>query len=165
MSLAAMHEFEVLDRTHADMVLHLRQLEALIARLGESGADAQAREMAATVRDFFDETARRHHADEERFVFPPLLASGDADLVHQVERLQQDHGWLEEDWNELQPLLDALACGVGSLDPALLLEAVTVFSGLYLDHIALEESLIYPEARRRAEAHASNDGRRANGGA
>lgn len=157
LSLAAAHEFEVLDRTHADVLLHLRKLEALIARLGESGADDRAREMAAAVRDFFDETARRHHADEERFVFPPLLASSDADLVQQVQRLQQDHGWLEEDWNELQPQLDALACGVGTFDPALLLEAVAVFSSLYLDHIALEESLIYPEAKRRAEVQAADE--------
>jgi len=163
MPLAAMHEFEVLDRTHAELLQHLRQLEALLKRLDASGVDAGVRETAAAVRDFFDGTARRHHADEERFVFPPLLASGDANLVQHVQRLQQDHGWLEEDWNELQPQLDAIACGVGTVDPDLILEAVTVFSSLYLEHIALEESLIYPEAKRRAEAQAA--GERARGGA
>jgi len=163
MPLAAMLEFEALDRTHAEVLQHLRQLEAMLKRLDASGADAGVRETAGAVRDFFDGTARRHHADEERVVFPPLLSSGDANLVQHVQRLQQDHGWLEEDWSQLQPQLDAIACGVGTVDPDLMLEAVTVFATLYLDHIALEESLIYPEAKRRVEAQAA--GERARGGA
>ena len=63
-------------------------------------------------------------------------------------RLQQDHGWLEEDWLELEPMLQAVAQGYSWYDLDMLRQATTVFTELYLDHIDLEESLIYPEAKR-----------------
>jgi len=164
MPLAAMHEFEALDHTHAEVLQHLRQLEALLNRLDTIGADASARDTARVVRDFFDRHARSHHEEEERVVFPALLASGDAELVQHVRRLQQDHGWLEEDWHELQPQLDSIADGIGEIELELIREAVTVFGALYLEHIALEESLIYPEAKRRAKAQAAGGRERSNGG-
>ena len=64
-------------------------------------------------------------------------------------RLQQDHGWLEEDWLELEPQLEAVANGYSWYDIDTLRAALPIFEQLYRDHIALEESLIYPEARRR----------------
>ena len=161
--LSRLQEFEALDETHAAVLQHLRQLEALMKRLDSNGADESARDTARVVRDFFDRTARHHHAEEERVVFPPLLAGGKADIVQHVRRLQQDHGWLEEDWNELQPQLDAIADGVGFIDPDLIREAVSVFGALYLEHIALEESLIYPEAKRLAEAQAQGERERNEG--
>ncbi|MDH4061971.1 MAG: hemerythrin domain-containing protein [Aquincola sp.] len=163
MPLPLAHEFDALDQTHADVLQHLRQLEALINRLESIGADDSARDTARVIRDFFDRNARHHHAEEERVVFPPLLASGNAELVQHVQRLQQDHGWLEEDWHELQPQLDAIANGMGTIEPELIREAVTVFGALYLEHIALEESLIYPEAKRRMEAQAAGERGRSNG--
>ena len=42
---------------------------------------------------------------EEQLVFPSLLADGDSEIVAHVQRLQQDHGWLEEDWLEIGPQL------------------------------------------------------------
>lgn len=164
MPLSTMQEFEALDDTHAEVLQHLRQLEALMQRLDTIGADDSARDTARVVRDFFDRTARHHHAEEERVVFPPLLATGNAELVQHVQRLQQDHGWLEEDWHELQPQLEAIADGMGFIDPDLIREAVTVFGALYLEHIALEESLVYPEAKRLAEARAAAERERGNGG-
>jgi hemerythrin-like domain-containing protein len=104
--------------------------------------------MAAQVVDFFSNSAREHHAEEERVVFPPLLTSPDEQLVHHVVRLQQDHGWLEEDWIELSPQLKAVSEGYSWYDLDLLRAAIPVFTELYLDHIDLEESLIYPEAKR-----------------
>jgi hemerythrin-like domain-containing protein len=152
MPLASLHEFEALDRTHAEVVRCLRELDALMARVDYAGADDEGRAVARRVCDFFNGSARQHHADEERFVFPSLLSSGDTELVGHVERLQQDHGWLEEDWLELEPMLDALADGVGAIDPDVLRHVVGVFGSLYLEHIALEESRVYPEAKRRVAA-------------
>ena len=64
-------------------------------------------------------------------------------------RLQQDHGWLEEDWLTLEPQLSAIAAGYSWYDIDMLRLALPVFTELYQDHIDLEESLIYPEARTR----------------
>ena len=157
-------EFEALDTCHREVLATLRDMAALIDHLDDKGVDAVARRMASDIVRFFSQTARAHHADEERLVFPGLLASGDAELVQHILRLQQDHGWLEEDWLELEPQLEAVVNGFTWYDIDMLRAALPVFEQLYRDHIALEESLIYPEARRRQtlEDQAAAD-RAANG--
>lgn len=138
-----------LDQTHRRMLEVLDELRGLIGHLDANGVDSAARASAATICRFFADNARTHHAEEERVVFPRLLRDGDAELVQDVLRLQQDHGWLEEDWLELEPQLVAVAEGYSWYDLDLLRQAVDVFATLYSDHIALEESRIYPEWRRR----------------
>lgn len=144
-----------LDRCHQQVMQTLDLLAALLDRLGTVGVDAESRAMAAAVVRFFDRTARQHHADEERWVFPGLLASGDTTLVQHVRRLQQDHGWLEEDWLTLQPPLSAIAEGYSWYDLDMLRQALPTFVDLYVEHIRLEESLIYPAARERLHAPAT----------
>ena len=106
------------------------------------------RRLAHDICEFFDGTARPHHAAEEQLVFPELLASGDAELIQHVTRLQQDHGWLEEDWLELAPQLRAVANGQSWYDIDALRSGVPIFADLYRDHIALEENVVYPASRR-----------------
>jgi iron-sulfur cluster repair protein YtfE (RIC family) len=141
--------FELLDACHVQTVLAIGKLAALVSRLRDHGADPDARELAREVGSFFAATSRQHHQDEERHVFPRLLASEDAQIVQAVLRLQQDHAWLEEDWLELAPQVDAVACGQSWFDVDILREGVEIFAALSLDHMALEESLIYPAARAR----------------
>lgn len=141
--------FEALDACHRQIQLHLADLTALALHVQSSGADADVEKRAGVIERFFSDTSRQHHAEEERAVFPPLLASSDADLVTAVKVLQQDHGWIEENWIELAPQLRALATGGHWVDPAEFQHAVDVFVGLCTGHIALEESLIYPESKAR----------------
>lgn len=141
-------DFEALDSCHREVLVTLNRLVKLIDHLDDHGLDATAQDMAREIVGFFSQAARAHHADEERLIFPDLLRSSDAVLVQQVQRLQQDHGWLEEDWLTLAPPLDAIAQGYSWYDLDMLRQATTVFTELYLDHIDLEESLIYPEAKR-----------------
>ena len=143
--------FEALDRTHAQVLEVLKQFDRLLQHLDDNGADAVAQASAKEIHDFFADGARQHHADEERYVFPSLLTSRDAELVANVQRLQQDHGWLEEDWLELAPQIEAIAQGYSWYDLDVLRQALPVFTQLYQDHIALEESMVYPEARRRRQ--------------
>ena len=144
--------FEVLDACHRKTLLALDQLAELATGLERDAIDAPLRATAAAVVQFFATTSRQHHQDEELHVFPQLLASGDAELVQHILRLQQDHGWLEQDWLELEPQLQALAAGQSWVDPATLREGVEIFAALLPDHIALEESCIYPHARVRLRA-------------
>jgi hemerythrin-like domain-containing protein len=139
--------FEVLDACHRETVAKLDELAALVAALGDAEPDAAARATATGIVHFFSTTARAHHEDEEQHVFPELLARSSDEVVQAVRRLRQDHGWLEEDWHELQPQLDALASGQSWVDRDVLREGVEVFVALSRDHVALEESFIYPEAR------------------
>lgn len=156
---------ESLHHEHRAMLEHLSLFDELVAHLLDDGADERARELATRVRDYFDIHARAHHAEEERVVFPPLLATTDAELVHDVRRLQQDHGWLEQDWLEIEPQLDAIARGQATCDLALLRDALPVFRRLYEEHIALEEARVYPPAQRYHEAQAAADRARGEAGA
>jgi hemerythrin-like domain-containing protein len=145
-----MPPFERLDRAHAQVLEVLADFERLLTHIDENGPDTIARESARHIQHFFSGPAREHHAEEEARIFPGLLASGDANMVQNVERLQQDHGWLEEDWIELSTQIEAIANGYSWYDLNSLRHALPVFASLYREHIALEESLVYPAARRLA---------------
>jgi hemerythrin-like domain-containing protein len=155
-----LHAFEALDRTHADVVQALKKLEVMIGRLDQQDVTPEVREWAAGLCEFFDGTARLHHADEERIVFPPLLAGNDTELIQHVQRLQQDHGWLEEDWLELRTQLSAVAEGYAWYDAAALRAMAEVFCALYIEHIALEESLVYPASKSKLVAAENAEARR-----
>ncbi|HEX5310544.1 hemerythrin domain-containing protein [Aquabacterium sp.] len=141
--------FEVLDATHQQIVTALQQLTQLVSHLRENGVDRHAQDTAKSLFLFFMNTARQHHLDEEKHVFPQLISSGDDQLIHTTLRLQQDHGWIEEDWLELAPQIESISAGYNWYNIEQLEHAVPVFAALYHDHMRLEESLIYPEARAR----------------
>ncbi len=142
-------EFEALDQAHRAALEMLRSFQALVARLADQGLDDGARADARAILAFFNGPGRHHHEEEGRHVFPGLLASSDVELVAHVRRLQQDHGWLEEDWRELEPHVQAVADGYNGYDLPLLSAALPVFEALYREHIALEEGVVYPAARRQ----------------
>jgi hemerythrin-like domain-containing protein len=139
--------FDVLDVCHRQMLFSLGRLAALTTRLGVFGHDKEARDLAREILAFFSETVRRHHEDEERHVFPRLLERGGSEVVQTVLRLQRDHDWLEEEWMALEPQLAAVAAARPPFDLDMLREGVATFTALLHDHIALEESLVYPQAR------------------
>lgn len=148
----AIQPFDVLDACHREMVNALQQLQNLVTHLRDHGVDEAAQTMARAVFHFFMNTARQHHLDEEKHVFPALLRSGDDTLIRHTLRLQQDHGWIEEDWLELAPQIESIAAGYHWHNLEQLTLAIPVFTALYQDHMALEESLIYPEAQARIAA-------------
>jgi hemerythrin-like domain-containing protein len=140
--------FEALDECHRKIMSHLADLTELARQIESKGeADAAAQRQAGAIEAFFSSTSREHHAQEEKSVFPPLLAIGDPALTASVHTLQQDHGWIEENWIELSPQLSAIASGNNWPDPAEFVHGVQVFVELCTDHIALEETVVYPESR------------------
>jgi hemerythrin-like domain-containing protein len=149
---ATLDGFELLDICHRQTLFTLGKLAALLSRLGIHGADSEARTMATEIVRHFSTTAHAHHEDEERHVFPRLLAEGDPEIAEAVQRLKQDHAWLELDWRELEPLLKAIAEGHCGVDLDLLREGATIFIALSHDHMTLEEACIYPQARARLTA-------------
>jgi hemerythrin-like domain-containing protein len=147
--------FESLDQAHRAAVAMLEIFRRLVAHLDEQGLDVTAEQLAAQVLAFFDGPGRHHHDDEERLVFPELVSLGDAELDAHVRRLRQDHHWIDQDWRELSPHVKAIAEGYNGYELPLLQAALPVFEALYFDHIALEETVVYPAARRvRAAAEA-----------
>jgi hemerythrin-like domain-containing protein len=139
--------FKVLDEAHRAALDMLEHLNLLLRRLSNQGLDEEARLEAQKVLNYFNGPGLDHHAQEEARVFPTLLASGDTELFQHVQRLRQDHGWIEEDWRELAPQVDAIACGYDWYDLAMLQAAVPMFTELCREHITLEECVVYPAAQ------------------
>jgi len=150
--------FVALDTTHQQFLDAIDELETLIQTLETDGISAPLQARAMAIAKTLSKAAE-HHEDEERHVFPLLLARGDAALSDVVQRLTQDHGWLEENWLEIGPHLQAIATGYGSWDMDTLHAGVPVLAALLRDHVALEESIAYPEARSQVTA----EGRQAIG--
>src|SRR6185503_3435712 len=107
-----------LDAYHAQVRGHLDRLAALATRVENGQLDAETSAEACAVEAFFSGSMQEHHRVEEAAVFPVLLASDDAGLVDTVRTLQQDHGWMEQNWLELAPQLRAIAQGNAWVDPA-----------------------------------------------
>lgn len=145
--------FEFLDSTHRDILQQLKCLHALVDAIESEGLNQANRDLARQVLAYFNGEARQHHLDEEKHIFPALLASQNAEIVQATEHLTQDHGWLEENWLQIAPSLEAATSGNLWFDPSELRHALEVFEALYLDHIMLEESIAYPEARKRLAAY------------
>lgn len=141
--------FEFLDSTHQEIGQQLQRLHTLVDAIEHEGLSQANRGQARRVLDYFNGEARQHHLDEEKHIFPALLASQDAQIVQTTEHLIQDHGWLEENWIQIAPSLEAATNGNLWFDTAELRHAMGVFEALYLDHILLEESIAYPEAKKR----------------
>jgi hemerythrin-like domain-containing protein len=140
---------EILDAAHRDIADMLGQMRQLLDYVKVSDVDDHARALARKVHLFFSTTALQHHLDEEHHIFPALLRTADETLSHTLAQLQQDHAWLEANWMELAPQLDSLARGYNWHDLDEVKHALDLFTGLYEDHVTLEESLIYPKARAR----------------
>ena len=138
--------FTALDACHRKTLAMLDDLSSLVAQLGVGRPDPAIRTRAARIATYFSITAREHHEDEERHVFPALVALGKPDLIEVVLRLQRDHDWLEEAWFDLAPQVQAVATG-RAYDLDAMREGVAALVALHRDHIELEESLIYAQVR------------------
>jgi len=142
--------FEMLSACHERVERTLRLLDRLQAHLADKGWDPQAADAARDVVRYFDLAAPLHHEDEERHVFPPLLAAGDAAVCAAVRRLQADHVVMAQVWPAARQLLQGVAdAGTPAAWTgwdAAALRTLAAFRGCYGEHIALEESLVYPSA-------------------
>ncbi|MBE0473908.1 hemerythrin domain-containing protein [Rhodoferax sp.] len=156
-------QFKALDTCHQRMHQQLAELADLLERLDADSDSPHCRQKAKTIEAFFSEVARPHHADEEKMVFPGLLLSSNAELVQAVQTLQQDHRWIEQNWLELAPMLRAIAQGEDWVEIAELKHTIEVFVSLCHDHIMLEESLIYPEAKARLAEELASRAKRLTG--
>ena len=144
-------ELAQLDAYHAQVRGHLDRLAALGSRVENGQLDAETSAEACAVEAFFSGSMQEHHRVEESGVFAFLLASDDKELVDVVRTLQQDHGWMEQNWIELAPQLRAIAQGNAWVDPAEFMHATEVFLELSYGHSALEEAVVYPRAQAARE--------------
>jgi hemerythrin-like domain-containing protein len=138
--------FDMLAACHDRVRRSLALLERLVQHLQDRGADAQARDASRDVLRYFDMAAPAHHEDEERHVIPLLLGSANADLQAAGQQLLADHVLIREGWAALAPLLRSVAEGAAVALPALQ-QAAAQFVQVHHGHLALEDTLAFPQAR------------------
>ncbi|RFO97359.1 hemerythrin [Rhodoferax lacus] len=139
--------FKALDACHLQIQEHLSELQRMALHMQTAGLEAADRQLAGEIEAYFSSTSREHHAQEELHVFPPLLEAGSEEIKSAVRSLQQDHGFIEENWLELGPQLRAISEGNDWFQGEEFQHNVATFLELMDGHIALEESMIYPESK------------------
>ena len=98
---------------HAGILRHLRSLDELPGLLESA---TRARQIATESLTFFREAVFEHHVDEERDLFPAVLASAQPDAEREgvlviIERLTSEHRALEKLWKSLERPLKLVAKG------------------------------------------------------
>jgi len=134
---------EDFSRCHIGIVTRLDRLAELPALL--AGA-ARARDVAESSLEFFREAIFEHHQDEEKELFPAVLAHAAKGAEHDhakalVKRLTDEHRELEALWKTLESGLKKAAQGKASdLDGADVERLVTQ----YRAHAQFEEAEFLP---------------------
>jgi len=131
---------------HAGILQRLRLLDELPALLGPA---MRARKIATESLQFFREAVFEHHVDEERDLFPAVLASarrdGERDHVQAItERLTREHRALEKLWKSLELPLKRLAKGQ---DADLNVQDLNRLVETYSAHASYEEAEFLPLAQ------------------
>ncbi len=154
--------FEMLGACHERIGRSLDLLARLCTQARAHGADEAGRDAARDVLRYFDIAAPLHHGDEERHVFPLLLARaaahpGDvaaAEMAALVARLQRDHVAMAAAWAQARVPLAAWAAGdLAAFEPAHL-AAFDGFIALHADHLRREDEVVYPASRALLSAEA-----------
>lgn len=128
---------------HAGIVKKLDMLGELPALLEPA---ARARDIAEKAVEFFREAIFEHHLDEERELFPAVLASADKGAEYDrvkamVQRLTDEHRELEGVWKQLESGLKKVAKGQAvEMDTILIQRLVSQ----YRAHALFEEAEFLP---------------------
>ena len=130
---------------HVGILSHLKSFGELPALLEPA---ARARKIAEETLVFFHDAVFEHHAEEERELFPAVLASAvkgeELDRIKvMVDQLTAEHRVIEAAWARLEPELKKVAKGHASeLNSA----GVEHLVRSYQAHAAFEEAQFLPLA-------------------
>jgi hemerythrin-like domain-containing protein len=128
---------------HQGIIAKLDELEQLPAL---AQAATKARRMAQSVQAFYREVVLTHHAEEEKELFPAVLASARAGEERErvqaiVIRLAQEHRGIEGRWREIEAGVRSVAQGEeAELDAPRLAD----FIAMYRAHADYEEREFLP---------------------
>lgn len=131
---------------HAGIIAQLESFRGLPELLDPA---TRARRIASRTIGFFRGAVCEHHVDEERELFPAVLASSrkgeERELVQvTIDRLAGEHRQIEAMWSRLEPALKDVAKGRDSnLDAA----AVQRLVDTYIGHARYEEQIFLPMAK------------------
>jgi hemerythrin-like domain-containing protein len=136
---------EMLLACHGKIQTQCATLSKLLQYLPSHGCDAQAQQAAQAILRYFDTAGQDHHDDEEQDLFPRLLATPNEEMHELIARLLDEHKLLDTAWQQLRPLLLAIAEGRATeLD----IQSVEYFITVYGRHISLENAQLLPQVAK-----------------
>lgn len=130
---------------HEGIVSHLKTFGELPALLESA---ARARQIAEETLAFFQGAVFDHHAEEERDLFPAVLAHAAKGVEHDkvqgmIKGLTAEHRDIEVLWSQLEPQLQKVSKGhLAEVDAASVQHLVSKYSA----HAKLEEDEFLPLA-------------------
>lgn len=139
MQHSAMASLELQDVTHQLVQQFSAELEDMLDDLISGTLSELQRNVLTKIVAFFDQEMKEHHLEEDRHIFPILLARGDAQLVEKVQALKAEHEELRQGWQELRSWLERE--GSDQMDGVALRASFQRYSDCFAGHLALEESL------------------------
>jgi hemerythrin-like domain-containing protein len=144
---------EMLFECHKRVRNSLDLLQKICAHLKTTGGNAHTVRAASDVLRYFDIAAPLHHQDEELHVFPPLRESHVVAIQTYVARVQAEHVRMDDQWSALRTFLNALTSDTRSVEWSQAFEEqVRSFRTLYMEHLDIEEQLLFPALAMRVSA-------------
>jgi hypothetical protein len=142
-SAAGHSPIEDFSQCHAGILGHLQALGTLPALLEPA---VRARQIAADTVGFFRDAVFEHHAEEEKELFPAVLASAAPGEEHErvmtlIQTLTAEHRKVEAAWAKLEPKLKAVAKGH---DSDLAGADIQALVDSYQAHARFEEAVFLP---------------------
>jgi hemerythrin-like domain-containing protein len=149
------HPLEMLAICHERIEARCETLRRLAAHLPVHGCDAQAQQAASNVMRYFDSAGRHHREDEERDLFPVMIAAAQGENAERIAllvgQLAHEHHEMEKMWLGLRDALESIAHGENAPLDAI---EVSRFCGMYRAHMAMEEANLFPLAELLLETGA-----------
>ena len=143
----------LLSACHGRIEAQCATLLRLLAHLQTSGTDEQARQAAVKILKYFNTAGKHHHEDEEIDLFPVLIqiaaAENNEDPAIWISELCSEHLIMETAWQSLAAFLEKIAENQPVSPDDL---PVTHFVNLYRTHMAKEDQLLFPYARKKLGA-------------
>ncbi len=138
---------------HNKIVAHCELIEEIVSALQGNNEDLDTRQAARQVITYFTSSARQHHEDEEKDLFP-LLIRQSLKLADLVNGLKQEHRTLDELWAAIEPELRRMP---EPANPNAFIAAASAFCNLNREHVIRENTDFLPVAQNSLSSQQIKD--------
>ncbi|HEY1956271.1 MAG TPA: hemerythrin domain-containing protein [Polyangiaceae bacterium] len=130
---------------------HFSELAVALARRGDLDV-ASIVDGSERLLRYFRLALPLHEADEEESLAPALIAHATPEQVDALERMRAEHVAIHDVLAELFPLWEATAADARAPHRTRALPHAERLSSVLRDHLALEESVVFPSMRALADS-------------